>query len=163
MKRKCYRYFSFLPLILCLSLSFVISLSAQQLDSGQIKVAYLFNFIKHIQWPEEEKKANFILAVYDDTRFFNILKRALHNRKVKNKAIIVIEVDSVKEARTADLLYLPTHQNSRLTQYATDLRGSQTLLVTDDSKNKHSVMINLDYNTETLAISFEVNKSNIVF
>jgi len=163
MKIKFNRYFSVLSLMLCLSLSLAETISAQQLDSGQIKVAYLFNFIKHIKWPDEDKKANFVVAIYDDRAFYNILKKALNNRNVKNKSIVVIEVKSVREARTADLFYLPSHQNSRLAQYATDIRGSQTLLVTDDSADKHSVMLNLVYNKETLAISFEVNKSNIVF
>ena len=39
---------------------------AQQLDSDQVKSAYLYNFIKHVQWLNEDNKKHFVVAEKDD-------------------------------------------------------------------------------------------------
>ena len=165
MKKSVSYSFSFLILFLCLYLRVSDPVSAQQLHlaSDQVKIAYLINFIKHIRWPSEQKKKKFIIAVYDDNAFFKKLKRRLQTRKVKNKRIIVISVDSAKAGKVADILFIPNHQNDLLSEYANEIRGSHTLLVTDGSLDKHNVMINLAYQDDTHAISFEVNKSNVVY
>ncbi len=132
--------------------------TVQQLKREQVKIAYIYNFFKHIDWPNSSQKTQYTLAVYDDNDFYLRLKKSLQNRQVKKTPIIVVAINNINVARQADLLYIPTHQNKNLAQLANALRGSHTLLVTDNSSDKHNAMINLTDNNE--AISFEVNKSN---
>lgn len=135
----------------------------RDLNREQVKVAYIFNFVKHISWPEEVQKKEYVLAVYNDNDFFKQLKRTLMNRQVKDKPIHVILVGDARTARKADLLYIPNNQNKKLAQLANAVRGSSTLLVTDNSDDKHNAMLNLTDNHNSSALSFEVNKSNIVY
>lgn len=149
-------------LLLC-AFFFLLSANAQQLNKEQIKVAYIYNFLKHINWPNEEKKPHFILGVYQDKNFFNLLKNSFENKQVKNKSISVLFITDLKQANTNDLLYIPQKFNNQLAQIAGQIRGSQTLLVTDNSTDKHNAMLNIVDSDDNNAITFEVNKSNIVY
>ncbi|MEW6989696.1 YfiR/HmsC family protein [Colwelliaceae bacterium 6441] len=136
---------------------------AQQLDSAQIKSAYLFNFIKHVEWPEEANKKNYIVAVYQEREFFDVVANTLNNRVIKNKPISVIFVNEILQAKKADVVFVSVDAETDIATIASELRKTNTLLVTDNSLDKHNIMINLVFNPDTQAIAFEVNKSNIVF
>jgi signal transduction histidine kinase len=136
---------------------------AQQLDSAQIKSAYLFNFIKHVQWPDEASKNNFVIAIYQNQPLFEQISKTLNDRLVKNKPISVIYVENVQDCKSADVVFVTVESDVDVSTIASDLRQTQTLLVTDNSADKHNIMINLVFNPEKQAITFEVNKSNIVF
>lgn len=136
---------------------------AQQLTLEQIKSAYILNFFKHVQWPNEQQKTSFTLAVYRDAAMYQSISASLNNRLVKNKPIHVQLVQSSAQAATADLVFVSENADTDLSILATELRKTLTLLVTDNSADKHNIMINLKNSPNTSAISFEVNKSNIVF
>jgi signal transduction histidine kinase len=139
------------------------SLAAQQLDSNRIKTAYMINFIKHIEWPKTPTRQNFQLVIYKDQKFYQFLVRSLSQKTVKNKLIKVIYANSIKQLQTADVVYVPEQFNKELHLIANAIRGSETLLISDGSKEKHDVMINLVHNKGSAVISFEINKSNIVY
>ena len=144
-------------------MSFCTFTSAQKLKSEQVKAAFIFNFIKHIHWPNEKNKQQLTLAVYDNKTFFNTLKSTLNDRIVDGKLIKVVSVITTKQAKKADLLYVSADHNHKLADIASDIRTTQTLLVSDASKDKKNVMINLLHSNQSSAISFEVNKSNIIY
>ncbi len=151
-------------IILCWSLfSFKTEFFAQEFAREQVKSLYLYNFIKYIQWPDENKKQSFTIAVYKDSEFFNVVNTALSKQKVKGKSINVIAVSNVKNALSFDVLYIPEKFNHQLADLARSVRSSQTLLITNASKRKNDVMINLVFNQNTSVITFEVNKSNIIY
>lgn len=138
---------------------------AQQLGSEQVKAAFIYNFIKHVSWDNGNKDENkqFTIGVYGDERFAELLKKTLSKRVIKNKITKVITIRNIQEGRKTDLFFSASNRNIEIADVASTLRSSNTLLITDNSVDKHSVMINLVDNTEKSAISFEVNKSNIVF
>ena len=140
-------------------------LFAQQLGSEQVKAAFIYNFIKHVSWNNEKKDGNkqFIIGVYGDDKFAELLKNTLSKRVIKNKIIEVITIPNIQEGRKTDLFFSASNRNTEIADIASTLRNSNTLLITDNSLDKHSVMINLVDNAEKSAISFEVNKSNLVF
>ncbi|MGL1956678.1 MAG: YfiR/HmsC family protein [Colwellia sp.] len=148
----------------CLGLLFINQASAiQKLDREQVKIAYIYNFIKHINWPDEGNKKYFVVAVYNDNKLFHLVEKTLANKQVKNKLINVINIDSAKNASAIDLLYIPSQLNNSLASIAASVRSSKTLLVTDNSDDKHNAMINFSDNIGASAITFEVNKSNIIY
>lgn len=161
MCQKLLKHFVALTIFL-LSVS-CLKVHAQQLTSEQIKTAYLYNFIKHVKWPDEEKKVEFTVAIFQDDALYQTFATALNDRVVKEKKIAVKLVENTGEASKADLVFISVSPAIDVSTIASDLRNTSTLLVTDNSIDKHNIMINLVFNPETLAISFEVNKSNIVF
>lgn len=136
---------------------------SQQLNPEKIKTIYLYNFLKHITWPEESNKKQFVIAVYRDKKFNSLLNGFFNNKQVKEKNIKVVLIRNITQGRTADLLYIPSQFNEKIAQISAQVRGSETLLITYNSSDKHNAMINLVDNNRGNAISFEVNKSNIVY
>lgn len=160
--KKAVGLMSIFVFLLSLIFGFFSPVYAQQLDSDQVKIAYIFNFSKHISWPADSSN-QFIIAVYDDPQFQLKVKNALEQRRINNKPIHVVASNNLQSAKGAHLVFIPSHQNINLSSIANDLRLSNTLLVSDQSDNKHDIMINLIFNRDNSAISFEVNKSNIVY
>ncbi|OKY27035.1 MULTISPECIES: YfiR/HmsC family protein [Thalassotalea] len=150
-------------MILSCQLLIVCTLHAQQLSSDKIKTAYLYNFIKHVAWPSEDKKNAFTIAVYQDTDFYHKVQKELARKQVKKKPIVVTLANSTQQAAKADLVFVNVIDKFDLSVVASDLRKTDTLLVTFNSLDKHHVMLNLFFNSRTSAIEFEVNKSNIVY
>ncbi len=58
-----------LLMLFCFFICNLTSSFAQQLNSEQIKELYIYNFIKHISWPNENKKLNYIIGVYGNDAF----------------------------------------------------------------------------------------------
>ncbi|PCI59523.1 MAG: hypothetical protein COB35_11210 [Gammaproteobacteria bacterium] len=157
-----FNQFSLLTM-LCVSLMVSVVVNAQQLDANRIKAAYMINFIKHISWPNEVSKNSYRIAIYKDKLFYQFLLRSLTNKIIKGKAISVIYANNITKLKTVDVVYVPAEFNQDLHKIANALRGHEILLVSDASKEKHDVMINLNHQANSTVISFEINKSNIVY
>ena len=136
---------------------------AQQLDSNRIKAAYIINFIKHISWPNEKNKKSYRIALYKDQKFYQFLSRSLTQKTIKGKLVILINAQSINDLKTADVVYIPEKENTKLHKIANALRGHKILLISNNSKKKHDVMINLQQSNTAKTITFEVNKSNVVY
>lgn len=148
---------------LFLALSSSSLVNGQEFDAKHIKAAYIVNFIKNIQWPDEQNKKNHQLAIYKDVEFYQFISQALQNKSIKNISLSISYVDSIAQLKKSDTAFIAKAYNQNIHEIANDIRGSQTLLITDDSDNKHDVMINLLQSEKSGAISFEVNKSNILY
>ncbi|MBA6231237.1 MULTISPECIES: YfiR/HmsC family protein [unclassified Colwellia] len=163
MKKKIILMSKYLPVLFCFFICTSTSIFAQQLDSEQVKAVYIYNFVKNVTWLNENEKDQFIIGIYGDDNFAEQLNKTLSKRVIKNKTIKVITIKNIQEGKKTDLFFSAANQNTEIASIASILRSSNTLLITDNSTDKHSVMINLVDNPENSAISFEVNKSNIVF
>lgn len=155
---------SFFLLILS-TLHFIVPISfgsAQEFEAKQLKLAYTINFFKHITWPNENNKKNYLLSVYKAPESAKFLTQALKNKKIKNKSIVVNFVEDINNLKQADSVFIPQEFNAELHDIANVLRGSNTLLISNNSTNKRDVMINLIEREGLSVISFEVNKSNLI-
>lgn len=147
----------------CVSALLPSKVVAQELASEHIKSLYLYNFIKHLQWSNELNSSEFTIVVLNDDDFYQVLKKSLYNKKVKGKNLTIISSSDYRTAKHADIIYIPEKYNENIGSIATALRQTDTLLVTNQSPDKHNVMVNLVYNKQNENISFEINKSNIIF
>jgi len=151
-----------LLMLFCFFISISFSSHAQEIDSEKLKALYIYNFIKHVAWPNEENKSEYIIGVYGDEAFAQLLNITLSKRIIKNKSVTITIIKNIQAGKKTDLLFVATNRNNELVEIASILRSSATLLVTDNSVDKHNVMINMVNNAENSVITFEVNKSNIV-
>jgi signal transduction histidine kinase len=148
---------------MCLCFCFLITpASSQELNSEQIQAAYLINFLKHVSWPNEDQKVAFKIAIYNSESFATNFRRIIGDRQIKGKPIRVSNINSGVQGKAFDLVFIPQASTLDISQIAAQLRQTETLLVTDNSPDKYSV-INLIFDAQQSAMSFEVNKSNVVF
>ncbi len=137
--------------------------STREINSDQLKIVFLYKFISHLEWPNEKNKTKFTVVVLNDDYFYQKLKESIGKKKVKGKQILVVASSNYRKVNAADIIYIPSKYNAELADIAATFRQTETLLVTNDTSDKHNTMVNLVFNEKTANISFEINKSNIIF
>lgn len=136
---------------------------AQEIDESKVKVAFIYNFMKQTNWPDEQSKQHFSIAVYKNNDFYKKLAPLVANKLIRNKPIQVINTQNLDEVRKADVAIIFQSANDDIATIATYLRRTNTLLITQNSSNKKDVMINFVRSNEVQNLSFEINKSNLIY
>ena len=87
--------------------------SASSQISPQIKGAYVYNFMRYCEWPQED--GPFVVALLGkDDALSREISSAFPGRRVKSRSISVVRVDNAQEARSAHLLVLGQSENPRV-------------------------------------------------
>jgi len=132
----------------------------QQVTDDQIKTGYIYNFLKYIQWENEEKADTFKIAVYGENyALINTLKNIEH-LQVKGKPIRVITFKSIGDIEFTHILLISNDRISFVKDILDLIKGRNTLLVTDRCEYPRYVMVNFTYNDNS-KIQFEINSKNM--
>jgi signal transduction histidine kinase len=136
---------------------------AQEIDESKVKAAFIYNFMKHTKWPDEQSKQHFTIAVYKGDDFYAKFAPLVENKFIRNKPIHVINTQILDDVKLADVAIVFQQVNDDIATIATILRRTQTLLITQNSSNKKDVMINFVRSNDVQNLSFEINKSNLIY
>lgn len=152
-----------LNLFLIFVLFMPIKLVGQSYDIVKFKSALIYNMLKYVQWPDESKLQFITIGfIGNDQALLTELQKASKNLKIKNKQVKVIKLEtSAISANEIQLLYIDASFKENIPKIASQIRQTDTLLITEKSINKRDIMINLYPELNTL--KFEVNSSNIVY
>jgi PAS domain S-box-containing protein len=132
----------------------------QQVTDNQIKTGYIYNFLKYIQWENEEKTDTFKVAVYgEDNALINNLK-SMEHLQVKGKLIKVITFKSIGDIVFSHILLITNDRNFFVKDILDLIKGRNTLLVTDRCEYPRYVMVNFTY-SDNSNIQFEINSPNM--
>lgn len=152
-----------LVFLLLISIFLVPSGVSQQLSETQIMGAYIYNFIRYIEWPNEGDIEEIVIGIYgDNDPLFEELSSAIDGSTIRNRIIRIVKTENLLSAGDSSLLVIPESESSNVDEIARSVRRTNTLLVTDRSSQHRSIMINFLHSEEN-QISFEVNRSNIIF
>ncbi len=132
----------------------------QQVTDNQIKTGYIYNFLKYIQWENEEKTDTFKIAVYgEDYALINTLK-SMEHLQVKGKAIKVITFKSIGDIVFSHILLITNDRNFFVKDILDLIKGRNTLLITDRCEYPRYVMVNFTV-SDNSKIQFEINSPNM--
>lgn len=140
-----------------------ISVAAEAVNRQKITASYLYNFAKHVEWPNEVAMSSFDVAIYgdEDALLYAELMEMSAKVKWRNNPITVTQVNSVKALSQYDLIYVNDVNPTTIADIYNVIDSRPILLVTSDYSNKQWVMINLLTTTEGRML-FEVNNSTII-
>jgi signal transduction histidine kinase len=125
---------------------------AQQWRKEEITSAYIFNFAKNIEWPDESRIPEFhFLIISDDDAINREMSNLAASQKIKGKPIRITISESVVIPKGVQLIFITRGLRE----------GRKMLLITDGFDDKRNVMINL-IGTKDKTIKFEINKANII-
>ena len=128
-----------------------------------LKVAYLYNFLKYVRWPNDQGISEFVIGLHGrDEGLATVLRHMLGEREVRDRRILVRDVDNLGDADGVHMLVLSPSLNSDIRRIAHDLHGRPILLVTDGCEQKQLTMINLE-RPQPGRITFEVNRPNLTY
>ena len=136
---------------------------AQSTSPVQVKAAYVYNFLRHIEWQDEDTVSRFVVGVYgEDEMLYQELSSALPELSVRERGIQIIQLSDIVQAESVHLLVVAESENADIRTIANTVRRTNTLLVTDNCDDTQTIMINLT-SLGAERIGFEVNKPNIVY
>ncbi len=137
----------------------LLSFSNPQLNSISLKSLFIYNFTRHIDWPENGN-AQIIIGVVNEPELVERLQQILKNKKYKEKTYEVISVQSLEEAQKCQLVFIPGRQGYHLKPFIKGLEGRNVLIVTEgaDMAAKGAAISIIENNGK---LTFEVNEHAI--
>jgi hypothetical protein len=123
-----------------------LSASAQDpvYDPDEIKAAFLYHFGTYVQWPSAAPDAAAMtIAVLDQPAVAAQLARFLPGRRIQGREVAVVEIATIEELGSAEILFIGRRQSARLTGLIAALQRRPTLVVTDaDDGLERGAMVN---------------------
>lgn len=122
---------------------------------------FVYNFMKYIEWPENQSKGDFVLGVYGDSPILKELSILSSTKKLKGRNIVVKIINKPDEAAMCQLLYIPSSKSSALKQLKETLNGKPILLVGErEGLAKKGTALSF-CTLEDDALKFDINKKEI--
>lgn len=109
-------------------------LAQEPLPEYQVKAAYLFNFLKFVEWPEEafpDPLAPIVIGISGDDPFGNALPQVIIGKTVQGRDLVIHKYHFGEDLRGAHILFIGPSEKKRLPQILSSLRGSSVLTVAD--------------------------------
>ena len=100
----------------------------------QVKAAYLLNFLKFVEWPEDsfaDPLAPIVIGVVGDDPFGSSLAEAIIGRTVQDRDLVLRKYHAGEDMHGAHLLFISASERKQLPQILSSLRGSNVLTVAD--------------------------------
>ena len=148
--------------IYLLTMFFIVSnIFANEIKEEQVKVAYVYNFLKNISWKNEKELHTYCLLVVSKNETLNNMFSMLASRKqLKDKNLEVLIYDENKSYKNIQAVYVDSSFSEVYEKLFFEFEKQNALFISDEYKNQKQVMINLLKNEAK--INFEINKANIL-
>ena len=153
---------SFVVGLAAVVVSVCLTVQAQTVSEYQVKAAYLYNFAKYAEWPEQSLPsgtAPFVIGVFNgDDEFIDALNKTVAGKTAGSHPIVVKRVSLFEEMDFCQMIFLRASAGRKRTEAAVaELASASILLVgEDDNFLRQGGMINLVLKNGT--IRFEINK-----
>jgi hypothetical protein len=100
----------------------------------QVKAAYLFNFLKFVEWPDDafaDPLAPYVVGVVGEDPFGSALPQVVIGKTVQGRDLVIRLYRPGEPLRGAHILFISASEKKRLPAILSALRGSSTLTVGD--------------------------------
>jgi hypothetical protein len=104
------------------------------LSEYQVKAAYLFNFLKFVEWPDEsfaDPLAPIVIGVVGEDPFGNALPQVVIGKTAQGRDLVIRIYHAGEDLRGAHVLFISASERKRLPMILSSLRGSSVLTVAD--------------------------------
>lgn len=121
----------------CLSLLLtLVSTRAQdaQPSEYQLKAAFLFQFVKFVEWPPkafESDSSPIVIGVLGQNPFGNDLEQTIRNKVINNHGFVIKEYRSASQATNCHVLFISASESQQLPEILEQLREFSVLTVSE--------------------------------
>ena len=92
----------------------------------EIKAAYLYNFIKYVDWPSYGDTIT--IGVLGGNPFGTALA-PLNGKTVKGRRLVIRDLDSLRDAQKCQIIFVSSSEKSRLQEIFENLKSARVLTV----------------------------------
>ena len=97
----------------------------------QLKAAFLFNFAKFVEWPQQsftDEKSEFIIGILGDNPFGDDLSRTVDGKKISEHPIRVQKFEAAEDIK-CHILFISSSEKKRLAEIFAKIKGNPILTV----------------------------------
>jgi hypothetical protein len=126
------RLWALASLVLALFLFSPAHASPPATSEYQVKAAFLYNFLKFVDWPSDgmSTPGTICLGVLGRDPFEGALDE-VQGKSAKGRKVVVVHYRTVEEAKGCDLLFISASEKGRLSQILKQTQNSRLLTVAD--------------------------------
>jgi hypothetical protein len=122
-------------LLTCLAILVPKSMDAQvAISANQLKAAYLLNFIKFVEFPQESmgnSMGPIVIGVVGEDPFEPYLQQAVAGKTLQGRNLVVRIYRSGDDLRAAQIIFISASEKKRIPQILSGLQGSGSVTVAD--------------------------------
>jgi hypothetical protein len=125
----------FLAVCLCvafLSCSTIGSKAQEGVSEYEVKAAFLFNFAKFVDWPQEafaDERAPVVICILGQNPFNGSLDRGVSGKTINGRSIVVKNLAQGEDPRSCHVLFVSSSEKKRLAQILVSLAGASVLTI----------------------------------
>jgi hypothetical protein len=131
----------------------------QSIDEYQAKAAFLFNFVKFVDWPSAVFKSEtdpIRICVLGQNPFGASLDNVLRGRDVAGRPLIALQVSNVRQAVACQIVFVAVTECKRFRGMAAELCAASVLIV-GEAEGFASEGGIVNFKVEEGKIRFEIN------
>lgn len=129
-------------------------------DEATVRALFIYNFTKHIDWPPEKIASTFRIGVWGETKVYDKLRTILIDRRIKNRPVEIIKIDSILQVKECNVLYITYTELSHAYELNAKNLSYGVLIITDGPDvNNNGASIKIT-NQENI-MKFEINDRDL--
>src|SRR5579863_7299034 len=104
----------------------------QAISENQVKAAYLYNFAKFVEWPQEtfpDATSPIHLCVLNDPSIGSELSQIVKDKHISGRSIVVVPIQNGEKGRSCQILFINSAQNTEIEHVLKVLQGASVLTV----------------------------------
>jgi hypothetical protein len=105
---------------------------SQAISEDQVKAAYLYNFAKFVEWPQEtfpDATTPIHLCVLYDPSIGSELSQIVKDKHVSGRSIVVVPIQTGEQGSACQILFINSAQNAQIEHVLKVLQGASVLTV----------------------------------
>lgn len=144
---------------LLIALLFVMSAGVKASeDISNAEAMFIYNFLRHIKWPEDNAAKVFVIGVYGDSQTYDRLVTYTKGRTVGTKSIVVKRINSLNEAVSCQLIFVPYNNSSKISELKSKL-GNNPCLIVSEKEGMNDVGSTIEFVILGDKLKFRINES----
>ncbi|MDB6065275.1 MAG: hypothetical protein JWR26_1483 [Pedosphaera sp.] len=103
-----------------------------QLSESKVKAAFLFNFAKFVEWPQDafaKPESPMTIGILGESPFGSDLEAIIQNKTINDRALQIKGMRSLGEITNCHVLFISTSEKKRLSEILEGLHGASVLTV----------------------------------
>jgi len=124
---------------------------------SNVEAMFIYNFLRHVNWPEGSGNENFVIGVYGNSDTYNQLVQFTANRKVGTKSIMIRRISSVAEAITCQLIFVPAANMSSIATIKSQV-GNRACLIVGEQEGSNTYGSTIEFILKDNTLKFRINQ-----
>lgn len=140
--------------------TFLPEVKAQETDYKAYSL-YVYNFMKYIDWPENNNQGDFVILVLGKSRIEKELRSLAVKKKIRGRNIIVKSIDSIDEIINCHIIYIAEDKSAVIKDLYSKI-NDRGILIVGEKEGLAKKGAALSFATlDNDELSFDINKRAI--